>query len=325
MNENLRNREKELKEILSIITPKPRIFGRNYSYKCFEISRNNEINYGGQYYYKEKPLEFIHFTTLQGLENILRSKKLRLFDLQSMDDKEEFKVTTEFLEKELHNETLTEIKSNLFCLSMCERKVESEETSLGLWRCYGDNGNGVGLVLSFDPKGYKTWERYMLSRVFYDDASYDKLKAVIKKYTDYEANNDWTIRDFYRNLYRYFAFHKRNIYRDEREVRVLYNNNLSTNEREQTEVNWGLKRSGKICRFVELDLEWKWSAEDIKFIRKQGASPVSVVPHIRIEEIIFGYRITKDQGWDIAEVLEKMMAKLKYRPIIKESSLSKYF
>lgn len=287
-----------------------------------DLADSNEINVGSPYFY-EKPYKFVHYTTVPALINILRTKKLRLYNLNGQDDKLEFTVPLQHGKKRISEYEIKQIKKKIFTLSMCETSLEDKGQSLSAWREYGDDGQGVGIVLSFKEMNKKDWVFFMLSKVLYDGTSHRKFLALQKLYDEFKINFKLEVNNFDSILYKYYAFHKHSMYKSEKEIRLLYCQGLS--DLDEHPCHYDINRKNEKTTFVELELEWDWDSKAKEFIIKQGITPNMVKPVISIDKIIFGYRLSKDSKYEIAEVIQKLTANYKMKPNIVDSKLKAQF
>lgn len=287
-----------------------------------DIADSNEINIGSPYFY-DKPYKFIHYTSVPSLINILRTKKLRLYNLQGMDDKLEFAVPLNRLHNKLSEYEIHEIKNKMFCLSMCEASIEDKSQSLSAWNEYGNKGNGVGIVLSFNEAYINEWVFFMLSKVLYTATAHNKFKAIEQRYNDFKIKHKLNINNFDSILHKYFAFHKHNIYKAEKEVRLLYCQGLSYTDKPP--VHYDVNKKNEKTSYIELELEWDWEQKKREFIIKQGITPSMVKPVISIDKIIYGFRLGKDAKYEIAEVIHELTKDFKKKPEIVDSKLKEQF
>jgi len=287
-----------------------------------DLAETNDINIGSPYFYT-KPYSFIHFTSVPVLIHILKSKKLRLYNLRGMDDKLEFTIPLYSNGKTLSEYEISEIKKKIFCLSMCQTSLEDRSQSLSAWREYGDKGNGVGMVLSFEEKFKTNWVNFMLSQVCYTKTSHQKFQALRNLYKEFSIKYNLTINNFDEIMYKYFAFHKHRIYKDEKEVRLLYCE--GTSYIDEPPIHYDINRKNQKTSYIELDLEWDWTQKQREFIMKQGITPHMVRPIISIDKIIFGYRISNHAKYEIADVIQELSKDYKKKPVIVNSKLQDQF
>ena len=139
------------KEVLHTLLPNARhqalsFFGaaetKRASYIDLDLIVTNELNKGSGYFYN-KQYSFVHYTSVPALLNIIKEKKIRLYNLNGMDDQEEFIVPLKHLDRKLSDYETGEIKKRIFCFSMCEVDIEFNEQSLPMWRSYSQDGQGV--------------------------------------------------------------------------------------------------------------------------------------------------------------------------------------
>jgi hypothetical protein len=133
------------------------------------------------YYYDQK-LNFIHYTSLKNCINILREKSLRMYSLNGMDDSFELKYASKAIFKGLTVEQIQNWKNNVFSLSMCELDIETQSGSLDQWRRYGDDGYGIGVVLSVENENQQTWYHRYLSKIHYDSIL---IENIVNKHTEF--------------------------------------------------------------------------------------------------------------------------------------------
>ena len=133
--------------------------------KCNHVSlglSEKFSQYKNSNYFYEGKYKFIHYTSIPKLINILRDKKIRLYDLRAMDDKDEFNFAHKVC-GESTNFTINEAKKRIFCLSMCKYELEEREESLNMWRQFGNDGFGAGIVFNFAKTHRNNWINYMLN------------------------------------------------------------------------------------------------------------------------------------------------------------------
>lgn len=287
-----------------------------------ELADSNEINMGSDYYYT-KNYSFIHYTSVHALLSILKEKKIRLYNLQGMDDKEEFVVPLKHSQKALSEYEIKRIKKNIFCLSMCENGIETKEESLPQWRSYAQDGLGVGIVFKFNKRYSKDWVHFMLSRVYYNQKSLSKFSRVESLYNEFKIKYNLSITNFDEIFYKYFAFHKNGIYKSEKEVRLVYCKGFHSYE--EPDIKYDFTKSNKKTSYVEVDLEWEWEEERRNFIIKQGIYPSNIYPKISIDKILLGYKLSKTAKSDLFDICKSHFKNFKNKPQIRESGLFKHF
>lgn len=287
-----------------------------------DLADSNEINVGSNYFYTKK-YSFLHYTSVQALLNILKEKKIRLYNLCGMDDKEEFEIPLNYSQQKLTKFDIREIKKRIFCFSMCQTELEAKEESLPQWRNYAQDGQGVCIELSFNKTFAKEWVHFMLSKVYYHEKSLDTFVKMEALYNEFKVKYDLTITNFDEMFYKYFAFHKSKIYSSEKEVRLLYCQGFHYYD--EPPIKFDVTRSNKKTSYIELDLEWTWDEETKNFIKSQGIEPTNIRPIVSIDKIIFGYRLSNEAKRDIADVCHSHCSSFKSKPAIEDSTLTPHF
>lgn len=279
-------------------------------------------NYQKSNYCFDGDYKFIHYTSVNKLLSIIREKKIRLYDLRAMDDKDEFDFGHKVLNKTTSYIT-QETKKRIFCLSMCKYELEQKEQSLNMWRQFGLDGHGVGIVLNFSKTNRNNWVRYVLSQVHYGEQSLKKLYKTCEAYIEFKEKHNFSITNFDYFLYKLFCFHKHHIYKDEKEVRLIYYSDLQTlfPENGIADLNGKLQ----MASYHELELEWdRWKKISDKEDNFQKRAK-TIYPYVSIDKIVFGYRLSNNTKWDIVDTLSSFKDNYESFPNYENSSLYEYF
>ena len=183
------------------------------------IPPENKYLVNSEYYYKDT-LKFIHFTSLFGIEGIIESKNIRLYNLNNLNDPREYSFAGNAIT--FNNVNKKDAKDNLFLLSMCNTELLSEgiENEFNMWRLYGDNGKGVAIELSFEDNSLENWVDYFLSSVQYGAASRTKLLELSSLLKEYSSSKPKVSID----LGQIVCFYKAKLFWLEKEIRLLFDN-----------------------------------------------------------------------------------------------------
>jgi len=324
----------------------------------------NSHLYNSEYSY-QKELQFVHYTSANNCLNIIREESLRMYNLNSMDDSFELKYATEgsafngLSEKQIRN-----WKENIYSLSMCEIDVEKEGKSFDNWRRYGDDGNGVGVVLSFDNNNQETWLHRYLSKIHYTPALIEKIiKAHVKFH---RKNKDYHVLGSYQELLvNLCCFHKPPIYSSENEIRFLEFDNPFPHDKDYlmlyktltgVESNFIIFRKeidswekfenskGTSKNKIDSEIDISKKFEPIRFKRlpisdKMNEKQLEKItcpfilnnkehffPKVKIEKIIFGYRYDDERANKLKSVIEELaLTYLGYKIDFETTKLKRYF
>lgn len=142
-------------------------------------------------------------------------------------------------------------------------------------------------------------------------------------YNKFKTQYNLSVNNFDSIMYKYFAFHKHSIYKEEKEVRLLFCQGLSYIDKPP--IHYDINKKFQKTTYIELELEWHWDDATREFIIKQGITPHMVKPIISIDKIIFGYRLSNNSKYEIAKVVHKLTADYKTKPDIVDTKLKSQF
>lgn len=292
------------------------------SNSLFCILPENSNLRNSQYYYEEN-VNLIHFTNLEALKSILKSKVLRLYNLNNLNDPREYSFAGDLLTYNRNNRD--DAKENMYLLSMCKTDVLTRhpQFEFNMWRLYGDYGNGVAIELSFDNSRLGELKDYYLSQVFYGASSKVKLKEVSKLLHKYRNETPSIEVD----LGQIVAFHKSNLYKLESEVRLLFDNR---NKKLHSSTTYSNKQV-ILSPLIKDDFSKSESSnKSIKYLElpifQNGIEPISTcIPIPKIQRIILGYAY-KDMFKRHAKEIESLMnSGLGYEIPVELSRMAKYY
>jgi hypothetical protein len=203
-------------EVLEKLVPGiDHVFPRYYSSSSVECSIIDLCNCNKHYenspFFFNEEKELIHFTSFEALKAILASNTLRLYNLKSMEDKEEFAFASNLLE--LNPNDIEKGKEDVFI--SCFNKKDSINSNY-MWEKYGRNHEGVAIEISFQNQMIN-WSKFQLACVNYNDIhpllEYRKAKSIFDK--AYSLN---VIAD----LTRFLSFFKIPDLKKENEIRLQF-------------------------------------------------------------------------------------------------------
>lgn len=235
-------------------------------------------------------LKFIHFTTLPKLFSILNERIIRLYNLHSSNDENEYKYAAEILG--LSNEEINFRKKYIYTFSFCPF---SELSNIFLWEKYGNNYAGVVINFSIRNNPAK-WKNYHISEIKY------KLNENFEKYVSEKNSleNKYNV-NLKLDLSKLIAFHKIVEWDKEREVRLLtYNPYTKFNEYLKfSKVEYKIADNrNRFIEYIELPLKVNNSSpfvqnDDPILDRRQNLdySFFTTRPEIIIENIYFGNKM----------------------------------
>ncbi len=268
---------------------------------------SNKKYKGSKYFYSPKKILFIHYTSIDSMLSILKLKKIRLFSLSAMDDVKELSYARNIImgEKGMREEEEEKMKENRFAFSFCDYEVEKNEKSLRMWKEYGHDGYGCGIVFKIDTTQMENWTNFHLSKIYYDPKKLEPIKNAYKEYHDMQRSSDGTtISGFEDIIVSLYGFHKNPIFNYEREIRLLYVHQDFFNEK-----IFPYFIRGKKTSFIEFDLGYqdvrneKANTISSDENRKKLISLPCSKPNINIANIVFGYRLTESDRRILTQLL----------------------
>lgn len=311
--------------------------------------KNNRDLEGSIYEMKEVDKKrFVHFTSLRNLFEILNSEEIRLYDFGNQDDPKEYLYSWETIKNMEDTDRIGKDNDKLFSfiLSMCQIKDNDDSDYFDMWRLYGDNGSGVGIVIKIDNNPAE-WDNYLLSNVLYGEKKRNNIEELFRRHEEYPGERP---SNFRKGIINYIGpFHKPEIYKFEREVRLLITAQATENVR-RTNPFYSYK-NGKRIQYATLPLN---SKKQIEVLKKQGEeedqmkeimrkcnneeSPANTIksksteireiertPHLVIDTIIIGYRNNPDDYKQIKAIIDDIVIDWEGHIDIVPSKISKYF
>jgi hypothetical protein len=289
-------------EVLKHILPNGQISNVSYMGGQVEIKLNplNKFYEGSKYFTNSLNKPFVHFTSLQNCINICTTNKLRFYDLNYVDDPNEIVFAIKHLGL-IDKYNRERIKARINSFSFCSYPFESDESEYGIWRMYGTDGFGVGIVFEFS-NDCKLWENYHISQVYYNENEIlGEIKEVLNKHVDFfrhikldkpDLAFDAMNLEFPDDLFKFFAFHKYQIFKIENEVRIIY----YSDPREIRETKYyTINKSNKPSNYIEIPL----STDDA----------IAYRPAMKIDKIILGYRYSEADKKAISDSIKEMYAR----------------
>jgi hypothetical protein len=275
-----------------------------------------------RYYYKKEPIEFIHFSTLEAAKAIISSKKLRLYNLYNLNDPREYSFAGDLLT--FNAENREDAKQNMFLLSMCRTDILTRPTQyeFNMWRLYGGEGTGVGIQFDFSHNPLITWKDYYLSEVFYGASARTKLKELNSLLIKFKNDKPSMTID----LGQIVAFHKSNLFKLEKEVRLLFDNRQKRVHGSTTYSDY----RGQLSPLVSNDVA---KSEKIKkpitylelpIFSKTFESISERIPVPKIKKLVLGYSYP-DRAKAAKTLRELCSEHLGYKVSIEQTRLAKYY
>jgi len=344
------NFEDYRKDVLAPLLPNANFSRISQLGENFKLFLKNNRDFEGSIYEMKKvdKKRFVQFTSLRNLFEILNSGEIRLYDFGSQNDPKEYLYSWGTIKNMEDPDRIGKNNDKLFSfiLSMCQIKDNDDSDYFDMWRLYGDNGSGVGIVIKIDNNPAE-WDNYLLSNVLYGEKKRNNIEELFRRHEEYLGERP---SNFRKGIINYIGpFHKPEIYKFEREVRLLITAQATENVR-QTNPFYSYK-NGKRIQYATLPLN---SKKQIEVLKKQGEeedqmkeimrkcnnekSPANTIksksteireiertPHLVIDTIIIGYRNNPDDYKQIKAIIDDIVIDWEGYINIVPSKISKYF
>ncbi|RFC53186.1 DUF2971 domain-containing protein [Brumimicrobium aurantiacum] len=282
---------------------------------------------------KESPLQFIHYTSLSSAMNILNSGNIRLYNCLNLNDPSEINYLLKnspinFTEKEVEK-----YKREHFILSGSIYKSKNDE-EFNLWRLYGDQGKGIGIVFEVDNK-IENWTSVFLQTVTYG-ANKSNSKNIIGFLHFHKVFNEE--HKLFSNTPSLFSLLstgvKNEMWSIEKEFRIvikllldkhsnLPEDSISNNSLITSRLNHELKPNGKMVSYVELPLHlknYKSKVVETPF-SKEEIDLIDYIPNLKVKKLILGPNSIFKKRSDFLEYEMWVKNKWKYNFEVEKSNI----
>lgn len=269
------------------------------------INPKPQILENTEYQVDIKDKRYVHFTSFDAFKEIMSSGLIRLYNPHYGNDPNEFIHSSEPL-----YDVKPYIKINredLFILSLNEEYAKEDLT---MWKLYGKEGYGVGLVIEFENP-IENWVHWYFGRVMYGDdhECIDKLDAFHKDLLNTQKEIGESPKlDI--NISPIYAFNKSGLFHSENEVRLLFygrhphlfGRSYADNNIPSYVTKSSLNGQKVQVRFLEYPIYWqdKPGILQNKFAFKQG-------PQIRLREVVLGHHFTEQDKNKISDWCAKVL------------------
>jgi Protein of unknown function (DUF2971) len=287
----------------------------------FHIPSNNSNLTKSPYFYESKSL--LHFSNIYSLSSILQEKNVRFYNLHNLNDPREFTFASKVFN--IKEDLIQDAKDNIFTMSFCEIEILKKSTSeFNMWRLYGDNGKGIGLVFKIINDS-KKWEDFHVSKIIYGASERFKFVKLINLLNDLNHNAPRLEVD----LGKILAFHKSRLFELEKEVRIIFDKREKRIGMQSKTVS--NKDNKQIFPIIKSDLaKLVDNPSNIRYLKLpifyEGKNDYDdEIPLLKIEQIILGYNFV-EQIPEIKKHIEQLCdEQLGYKPKIVQTRLKDYY
>lgn len=267
-------------------------------------------------------VQFIHYTSLSSAMNILNSGKIRLYNCFNLNDPSEIKCLLDKSPIDFSEDEIEKYKREHFILSGSLYESENKE-DFNLWRLYGDNSAGVGIVFEIDQR-INNWLSVFLQKVSYSSNDQSLEYEYLKFHKEF--NDQYYL---FENKPDFFAILatgvKNSIWSIEHEFRIVTKTKLErysfkpkedigTNSIISSTLQHEYKSDGRLVSYVELPLHLNDSkSQRVKLpFSEEEVDLIDYVPNLRIKKLILGPNSSFKDKFDFLEYERWIKDKMKY-------------
>lgn len=290
-------------------------------------------NFLNEYALENGNIQFIHYTNLPSAMNILNSGAIRIYNCLNLNDPSEISYLLKNSPISFKEEEITNYKREHFILSGSLYN-STEQEDFNLWRLYGDNSQGIGIVFEIDQK-VKKWSNLFLQKVSYGIDNKESKRIIDFIHFHKQFNDEYHL---FQNTPKLLALLstgiKNEIWSIEKEFRLIvripfdkYNllpkEGIETNSLISSTLKHEFKPNGNLVSYAEIPLHLN-NHESRKVTLPYSEDEVDLidyVPNLRIKKIILGPNCPLKRKYEFFEFEEWLKKKLKYDFDVKASAI----
>lgn len=249
---------------------------------------------------KGTPLEyqgnnrFLHYTSLQGLIAILKSKKIRIYDFNNFNDPIEFIYANKYFRNFSDPSELREYKRQLFALSMCEYSDDLVNNNIDLWRLYADNGRGACITFEIAQENLSNLHHFAFGKIRYNPTpeKIKELDEILSRDLQFQHDNNFRCNNLADLITPLCCFYKSDLFKIENEVRLFHFSKRRLYDRHESEtVECELNREGKKVYYIELPID-----------KEEDPS----IPFLKIKTVHLGYNLSADTRYEVSDTIGEL-------------------
>jgi hypothetical protein len=266
-----------------------------------ELSLNNLFK-GSPYQY-EGSNDFIHFTSCESLDSILRSGFMRASEFRHLEDKNELKYGMEIVQPQIDQIEMNEVndlKQSLFTFSMCRFDSKTLQNKY-MWTEYSGNGCGVAVRFKLNKPEHHS---FAIGSVLYGDDNLSILEKIKTRAECFAQEGHLFPRNFIDLLTPICAFHKKSSFVLEQEVRLLFRHKKAPFEKHNDVSIYEERNCNDSLRYFKEIPLWEKLKNNANRSNKYSIDEWSkVFLNVQITDIYFGNRIPDSILLSLVKVL----------------------
>jgi hypothetical protein len=279
-----------------------------------KISTNNLL--------KESPYEFsgendfLHFTSLQSLIQILDTGHIRMSEFGNLIDKQELSYAASIFENEplfsYKEHELDLFKQSLFCLSLLEYSADTVINPF-MWEAYGKKGRGTCLRIKLTkPNPYS----FVIGKVLYGYENLYSLHKLKELALSFKPKAKIFPSNFFSLILELQSFHKSKKFSVENEIRLLFREDKDPyKNHDHLTIYKSVNPNDEVKYFNKLFIKNRHELLErnkVNTIGMEADKILDISPQIEIQEIIIGNSLKVEEKIALLDLLTEIKTKHKY-------------
>lgn len=238
--------------------------------------------------------KFMHYTSLQSLIAILKTRTIRLYDFNNFNDPTEFIYASKYFRKFDGQIDLREYKRQLFGLSLCEFDENTVNNNIDLWRLYADYGRGACITFEIEQKNLDNLYDYSFGKIKYNSNSQNisELEGIIERDSEFQKSHNFKCSNLQDVIAPLCCFYKSDLFAIENEVRLFHFSKRQFHyKHDSDEIKCELNKDHKKVYYVELPID--------KHMDKS-------IPFLKIDTVHLGYNLSQDSMNEVMDTIREL-------------------
>lgn len=206
------------------------IWGTADEAKSFDGHLSGHNLFKDSVYEYKGPNDFLHFTSVQSLNSILKQGFIRSSEFRHLADRHELAFASKAIDWDFEDEKNEEIehqKETIFSTSLCEYN-ETTLVDQFMWMQYANAAKGVALRIKLHIPEHQNGA---IGKVIYGEDGLNSIKNIVQRAKTYKKPENIFPSNFQSLLVPILAYHKVGAFSNEKEIRLLFKHHKNPYEK----------------------------------------------------------------------------------------------
>ncbi len=176
------------------------------------------------------PNDFLHFTSAQNLNSILKQGFIRSSEFRHLTDRHELAFASKAInwdDEGTKDEEIEHLKETIFSTSLCEFN-ETSLTDQFMWMQYANAAKGVAVRIKLHIPEHNNCA---IGKVIYGENGLSTIKSIVQRARNYKKPGNIFPGNFRSLLVPILAYHKVGAFSNEKEIRLLFKHHKNAYEK----------------------------------------------------------------------------------------------